>query len=362
VFLFVLVAALPQLLILRGSKVWVQNVFDQVSRSPLWPWTATSQLAQGHPSWVAWPVMIGWTLIAYLFGRWQFERGLTFDAAEAGATPEPRTPGRKGRGWLESFYQLPNRFLRDPVAAIIEKELRFLTRSPRFRLVFVMGFSFGLLIWLPVTFGRGGLTDSAISRNYLTWVSVYALILLSDVLFWNVFGFDRSAAQVYFLVPVKLSRILFGKNLTAVFFVLIEVTAITIVCALLRFPINAQKLVEAYSVTVIVALYMLAIGNLSSIHNPRPVNPAKSFRSAAGGRAQAMLMLLFPLACIPVALAYLARYAFAREIAFFGVLLFSGILGVLVYWIAMDSAVEAAERRKEQMITALSQGAGPITD
>jgi len=35
-----------------------------------------------------------------------------------------------------------------------------------------------------------------VSDNYLTFVSVYALLLLSDALFWNSFGFDRSAAQV----------------------------------------------------------------------------------------------------------------------------------------------------------------------
>ncbi len=29
-----------------------------------------------------------------------------------------------------------------------------LARSPRFRLVFLMGFSFGLLIWLPLAFGN----------------------------------------------------------------------------------------------------------------------------------------------------------------------------------------------------------------
>ena len=75
---------------------------------------------------------------------------------------------------------------------------------------------------------------------------------------------------------------------------------------------------------------------------------------------QAMLVLTFPLALSPVLLAYLARYAFDSEWAFFGVLLFGAIVGAITYGYSMDSAVRAAETRKEQMITARSRGDGPI--
>ena len=68
--------------------------------------------------------------------------------------------------------------LGDPLGALIEKEVRFLSRSPRFRLVFLMGFTFGLLIWLPVALGRQGVSQSFLSGNYLTVVSVYSLLLL----------------------------------------------------------------------------------------------------------------------------------------------------------------------------------------
>jgi ABC-2 type transport system permease protein len=107
-------------------------------------------------------------------------------------------------------------------------------------------------------------------------------------------------------------------------------------------------------------LFLLAIGNMSSLYNPRSVNPAKSFRTAASGRTQALLMLAFPVSLIPVGLAYLARYAFHTELAFFGVLLVAATLGGLVYALAMESVVKAAGERKEQIITALSRGEGPI--
>jgi hypothetical protein len=73
-----------------------------------------------------------------------------------------------------------------------------------------------------------------------------------------------------------------------------------------------------------------------------------------------MLVVIYPVAFIPVAIAYLARYVFGSEWAFFGVLMFDAMVGFIVYRIALDSAARAAERMKEQMIASLSAGAGPI--
>jgi ABC-2 type transport system permease protein len=352
--LFVLAAGLPQMLVLGGFPNRFRRLFG-TEAAPYWPWTASARLAEGEFSWLSTGVVLAWTAAAYFFGRWQFERGLNFDFAEAAAksAPHGRTASR-----LDWFYRLPNAFLPDPLAALIEKELRFLSRAPRFRLVFLMGFSFGILIWFPIAFGAKESSHSLVGDNYLTFVSVYALLLLSDTLFWNVFGFDRSAAQVYFLVPVKISTVLVGKNLAGGLFVLLEITVVALVCALLRLPLTALRVLEAFSVTLVVTCFLVAIGNLSSLYNPRGVNPGRTFRTTAGARMQILLVLLFPVSLAPVALAYVARYAFASEWAFFGALLFGAVLGGLVYWFSMESAVKTAERRTEQIIAALSQGEG----
>ena len=66
------------------------------------------------------------------------------------------------------------------------------------------------------------------------------------------------------------------------------------------------------------------------------------------------------MALLPVLLAYGARYAFASEMAFYVMLAFAASLGAVVYWLALESAGTAAERRKEQIITELSRGDGPV--
>jgi ABC-2 type transport system permease protein len=355
VFLVVLAAALPQLMLMRGSESRVRQFFG-AEPSAFLPWTATARLTLGEFSWLSLGVSIGWVAIAYVFARSQFERGLRFDAAEASAR------GSTGRrvSRLEWWYQLPNAIFRDPLGALIEKELRFLSRAPRFRLVFLMGFSFGLLIWAPIAFGRTSIQHSFLTDNYLTMVSVYALLLLSDALFWNCFGFDRSAAQVYFLVPVKMSTVLAGKNVAAASLVTLEILAIAVVCALLRLPLTAVQILEAFAVTCVLTLLLLAVGNMSSLYNPRAVNPTKSMKTAAQSRSQALLMLAFPVTLSPVAMAYLARYAFDTEWAFFGVLLFTGIIGAILYHFSVQSALKASVTRREEIIRALSRGEGPI--
>ncbi len=357
IFLLVLLAALPQFLVLKGVPAPIKRMAGS-DWFGIAPWTAASDVALNSRSAIAWAALAAWTLAAWCFGRWQFARSLRFDEREAGAAPASAAQSR----WrLDRMLGWPSLIFPDPLGALVEKEIRFLVRAPRFRLVFLMGFSFGLLVWLPFAFGRGPGVGSTLSANYLTFVSVYALLLLGEVTFYNMFGFDRAATQAYYVLPVPLRTVIVAKNLAAAFFVLAEVTAVAAVCALLRMPVTAIKLVEAYSVTAVLAIHMFAVGNLSSTHFPRAVDPAQSWRSGGVGRFHAMLLLIYPLLGIPIFLAYLARYAFETALAFYGVLGVASVIGASVYWVALDSALEAAAGRKEQILAALSQGPGPVT-
>jgi ABC-2 type transport system permease protein len=247
------------------------------------------------------------------------------------------------------------------MGAIIEKEIRFLSRAPRFRMVFFMGFSFGLAIWLPLAFGAGpSRAQGSIAGNYLTFVTLYALMLLGEVSFWNTFGFDRAAAQAYFLMPAPFANVLMAKNIAAAVFVLLEITAVAAVCGLLGMPLSPAKLLESYSVSLIMTLYLISIGNLGSTYYPRPVSPSQTWRSATTGKFQAMLLLVYPVVAIPVALAYLARYAFDTQWAFYGMLALGGLFGGVIYWVSMESAVTHVNQQREQFLHTLSEGDGPI--
>jgi ABC-2 type transport system permease protein len=360
-FLLILCAALPQILFTRG-RGFQGRIRALVARESWsgWPWAATGNFLQGHSPLRALAIIGAWLAAAGLFSYWQFRRTISFDAQAASARAST-APGRMMERLGERFFRLPSVLLGDPLGALVEKEVRFLTRSPRFRLVFLMGFTFGLLVWLPVALGRQGGSQSFLGTNYLTVVSVYSLLLLSEACFWNSFGFDRSAAQIYFLAPIPFARVMIGKNLSALFFIVLEIVMIALVCGLLGMPLRPATLAESFGVAAVISIFMLAAGNQLSIRQARGMNPAASFRSGAAGRVQAILFLIYPVTFVPVGLAYLARYAFSSEAAFFGVLAMDAAIGVMVYKLSLDSSVAAAEQLKEQMVSALSRGEGPIT-
>jgi ABC-2 type transport system permease protein len=357
-FLLILSAALPRFFFMRGGHVPAQ-ITGLLSGEAWagWPWIATAHLLMGQEVPISIGAILAWCGAAGAFGYWQFTRTLTFDA-EAARTRPAVSSVRAVR--LDRLFRLPSAVLADPLGVLVEKEVRFLSRSPRFRLVFLMGFTFGLLIWLPVAMGRGENSQSFLGSNYLTVISVYSLLLLGEACFWNSFGFDRSAAQIYFLAPVPFSRVLIAKNLTALIFITLEIGMIALVCLVLGMPLDARRLVEAFAVGGVISILLLSAGNVLSVRQPRAANPSASFRTAGSGRVQAVLFVVYPIVFAPVALAYLARYAFDSQAAFFGMLALDAIGGLVLYKVALESAMETAERSKEKIIEALSRGDGPI--
>jgi len=354
ILLLVLLAALPQLLLITGLPVSAKPIVSRLD-GPYLPWNVVTRLALGGSDLLSWIALAAWTAAAFTFGWWQFHRDLRFDAEAARAQSHTDEPPSD---WLDWLYRIPSRLAPDPIGALFEKEVRFLSRAPRFRIVFLMGFTFSLIIWLPIAF-RGG-EDSFLRSNYLTLVTLYSLMLLGEVSFWNNLGFDRSAVQNYFVFPVRFTHVLIAKNLTCLLFVLLEIAAVATVCALVGMPITLARVLEALAVALVLTLFLVAVGNLGSVYFPRPADPKQSWRNASASRFQALLLVVHPLCAAPVVLAYLARYAFESQAAFYGVLGVSVLVGVAFYWVSLETAVDAAARRTEDIVTALSQGEGPV--
>ena len=354
VFLLVLLAALPQVLVVVDQPAWMGQA-TQIFTTHWWPWSATAALASGVGGATAAGLLIAFTALAWLFGQRQFERSLRFDAAAARSAE--RSQAKRG-GVAELLVRVPNLMFRDPMAALVEKEIRFLSRAPRFRLLFLMGFSFGLLIWLPLTM-RGD-PESVLRTNYLTVVSAYALMLLGEVAFWNSFGMDRGAAQTYFVTPVRISTVLAAKNFASALFISLEIGMVAFFCLLLRMPVTVASVAEALAVTGVTALFLFSAGNMLAVRHARGVDPSQSWRTSNVGKVQALLFLLYPVVAAPVILAYGARYAFEDELAFWAVLVLDVIIGAIVYSIALESAADTAFGRKEQLVQELSASEGPV--
>jgi ABC-2 type transport system permease protein len=315
------------------------------------PWSAASQVLTGGP--LPLLTLLLWCGAAYLFGRSQFERSLRFDADAARATAVRARPER--RRWSERALEVFATMMPDPLAAGVEKEVRALSRSPRFRMVFMMGFTFGLLVWLPMIFGRS--SGGFMTGHFLTLVSVYALALLGQASYLNAFGFDRSAAQIYFVAPVPVRQMILAKNIAAALCIVLEVLLVTGV-SLIFVPIPPARVADAFLATAVCALYLLSAGNLMSVKYPKAANPERVGQSDPA-RRQGLVFLLFPLSVAPLATAYGARYLLGGG-AFYLALAVMGSLGFTLYWTSTRRAAEIAVRRRETFIEELSRGGGPV--
>jgi len=353
--LFLLLALVPQLMV--AAHVDLHRYAHYVPVALFWPWGAVAHFVLGQQTAPAAGVMLLFTALGLRFGRRQFFRNLLEGEEETSSTP---ARGRASDNPIvDGLYRLPGRLLPDPLAAMVEKELRSLSRNPRFRMVFLMGFSFGLLVWLPriwMSTKRSFVTD-----HFLTVVSVYALVMLGQVSYWNCFAFDRVATQFYFSAPLSIRKVLAGKNIAAGLFALAEVLLVLAMTSLFRVPLNAASVAEGISVTLVSAVYLVSFGNLSSVYVPRPLNAEKMTQGGSGRTLNMVLFLVFPVVLLPVGLAFWARYALDSEAAFFWCLALALGIGMILYWVALDSAAQKAVREQEKIITELSRGEGPMS-
>jgi len=133
-----------------------------------------------------------------------------------------------------------------------------------------------------------------------------------------------------------------------------------VVVSALRIGFPLYKVGEAVAVCLLMCVHLLAMGNLSSVNYPRSMDGTQIWRRSGGTKVAVLMVFGYPVLGVPVALSYLARWAFESQAAFYLVLGAAFVVAGLGYWVSMESAVETAERQKEEMLAALSRGEGPI--
>jgi ABC-2 type transport system permease protein len=316
------------------------------------PWGETAALSFGNFAVLPAALLVFWSGAAYVLARTQFRRGLLRE--DRFHTSSASTSQRARSGALPAIVA---RFFRDPMAALIQRELQSLARMPRFRVVFGMACIFGVLVFIPAALrdgSRGG--HGFMSDNFLPIVNLYGLLLLSDALLLNVFGLDRRASQLFFVAPIRLETVLRAKNVAALCFVALETLAVLAFVLLLRIRLTPFSVMGGMAISLVVSVFLVSAGNFVSVSMPRPVDPSSTFRKQAGARMQLWLLFASLGMLVLVAFPFLARWAFQKDWPFFAVLLMELGIGAIFYKIALDSAVERGLRDRERIVDALSKG------
>jgi ABC-2 type transport system permease protein len=180
------------------------------------------------------------------------------------AAARPATAPVQG---LQLGWELPG--LTPPVAAVFEKEMRYLSRSGPMLLTLIMP------IFMLLVFRVGAMNavhhSGFLSRTpdmALPAAAAYALLVLTNLVY-NCFGGDASGMQFFYASPANFGDILLGKNL-AYGGVLAGTTALAwLAVAFFYGRPGAAVSVATFAGLVFAAPLDFTVGNLLSIYSPR---------------------------------------------------------------------------------------------
>ena len=353
---FVSIGVLPQLVMRTGLGLKLKPYFILFANGNGTPWHSCAALGLGQFSWLNFGVLAGWTALAVVLARRQFARGLVQDDAfRTGGMAAKASEKETGSGLLDSIGNL----FQDPTAALVQKELRSILRMPRFRVALGMACIFSVVLFLPMIMRDRGLGSGVIGQNLLPMTNLYALLILSDALLLNIFGTDRSSAQLYFLAPVPLATVFKAKNLVAcVFILLVNVVVAGVTFLFVRLP--PIIIFAGFLASATAAIHLMWAGNLLSVMNPRPADPSSTMRKQGSAKIQLWILLCTIGMAVLVGFAYLARWALDSDWALLGVLAFELVIGYVIYRVSLDSAVARGLAERERIIDALSKTTSPI--
>ncbi|HEV2401561.1 MAG TPA: hypothetical protein VGS27_31785 [Candidatus Sulfotelmatobacter sp.] len=191
--------------------------------------------------------------------RAQFHGENLSEAAARPLTVQPQT--------LQVGWNLPG--VSHPVAAVFEKEMRYLLRSGPMLLTLIMPIFMLVLIRMgPMNAMRHSGTTSRTPDTAFPGAAAYALLILTNLVY-NSFGGDSGGIQFFYASPVQFRHIVLGKNLTHAA-VLVATTAFSWVAV--SYLYGAPHL--AVTVATLAGLLFAAplnftAGNLLSIYAPK---------------------------------------------------------------------------------------------
>jgi ABC-2 type transport system permease protein len=218
-----------------------------------------------------------WLLDVRLRAQYRGEN-LSEGAPRASAAAAGKTAVREG-------LALPG--LPAPVAAVFEKELRYLSRSGPMLFNLVMP----LVILVVVLLGPANAAHRPRSMVHGPGFAAfafpigvaYAILILSNLMY-NSFGVEGGGIQFYFVAPVRFRQILLAKNLMHGALMLLEMCLLwATVCLVLHHPPTLGITLATLAGALFAALVNFSAGDLMSLYSPRKFDYAVFGRQRASG-------------------------------------------------------------------------------
>jgi ABC-2 type transport system permease protein len=225
----------------------------------------------------AFVLVIGYCLHVRLRSQYRGEN--LSKVAAASAVPQDRSP--------QLSWNLPG--FSTPVAAVFEKEIRYLLRSGPMLLTLIMP------LFVLIVFRFGAMNSARHSGTFFAHAPDmafpaavgYTLLVLTN-LAYNNFGGDAGGIQFFYASPVSFRDIVLAKNITHTSILAIEIVVAWISVSFLYGPPALDVTIASLAGLLFAAPVNFSAGNLLSIYSPKKLD----YSSFGRQRASQMTVLI----------------------------------------------------------------------
>jgi ABC-2 type transport system permease protein len=242
------------------------------------------------------------------------------------------------------------------VAAVFEKEVRYLSRSGPMLFNLAMPLVILIVFLLgPTNSARhpGSAVHRAAFMGYAFPLAVaYALLILSN-LTYNSFGVEGGGIQFYFAAPVHFRQIVLGKNLVHGLLLAFEACLLWVAVCLVLDPPSIGITLATLAGALFAALVNFTVGDLLSLYSP------KKFDYAVFGRQRASGTTAFAVLGVQIVIVGICAMTFGLTAHFGKIWLAAPVLlafaaAALVVYVAVLNRIDGiAIGQRENLITEL---------
>jgi ABC-2 type transport system permease protein len=248
-------------------------------------------------------------------------------------------------GWnLPGFSQV--------VAAVFEKEVRYLSRSGAMLLALIVP------LFMLVVF-RLGPARSVWQTSFMRTpdmafpaAAAYSLLALTNIVY-NSFGGDGGGIQFFYASPARFSQIVLAKNLMQAAILVIEAALVWVVITFLYGRPGFDLSVATMAGMLFAAPLNFTAGNLLSLYSPKRVDTARLGRQRAS-QITVLISLAVQLVIVAVGVAaFLLAHLYNNFWIATLLFLVLACLSISVYRIVLKRADTIALERREALVSEL---------
>jgi len=241
-----------------------------------------------------------------------------------------------------------------PVAAVFEKEIRYLSRSGPMLLTLIMP------LFVLVVFRLGPMSAARHSRAFLSRTpdtafpaaAAYTLLMLTNLVY-NNFGGDAGGIQFFYASPVRFREIVLAKNLTHASILAVETLIAWIGVSYLYGRPRLDVVIATLAGLLFAAPLNFSVGNLLSLYSPKRLDFSKFGRQRA---AQVTVLVSLGLQIVVVGLGatvfWIARHYGNFWIATVILLALAGV-SFSAYFMTLNRVDGIALQRRETLVAEL---------